>query len=76
MHFATLDLIPSQQFRGVNLPATFHITLFTAETAVSPRTVGTRETTLSSVSEQASRVVQIFLLLTSSLLQSPEERAS
>lgn len=62
MHFAKLDLIPSQQFRGVSLPATFHITLFIAETGVSPRTVGTRETTLLPVSKEASRVTVIFSL--------------
>lgn len=60
MHFAKLDLIPSQQFRGVSLPVTFHITLFIAETGVPPRTAGTRETALSPVSKEASRAIAIF----------------
>lgn len=60
MHFAKRDLIPSQQFRGVSLPVTFHTTLFIAETGVSPRTVGTTETTLSPVSKGASRVIVIL----------------
>ena len=60
MHFAKLDLIPSLQFRGVSLPVTFHITLFIAETGVSPRMVGTRETTLLPVSKEASRTIVIF----------------
>lgn len=60
MHFAKPDLIPSQQFRGVSLPVTFHITLFTAETGVSPRTVGIRETTLWPVSKEASRATVIL----------------
>lgn len=60
MHFAKLDLIPSQQFRGVSLPVTFHITLFIAETGVSPRMVGTGETTPSPVSQEASRAIAVF----------------
>lgn len=60
MHCAKLDLIPSQQFRGLSLPVTFHSTLFIAEAGVSPRTVGTKETTFSCISKDDSRVIAIF----------------
>lgn len=61
MHFAKVDLIPSQQFRAVSLPVTFHITLFIAQTGVSPRTVCTREKTFLLTSEEASRAIVILL---------------
>jgi len=76
MPFAKLDLIPSQQFRGVSLPVAFHITLFMAETGVSARTAGTGETALPPVSKEASTAIVIFssrLLLASCRVQRTDQ---
>lgn len=53
MHFANLDLIPSQQFRGVSLPVTLHSSLFIAETGVSPKDSMHQEKSFLPISEEA-----------------------
>lgn len=76
MHFAKLDLIPSKQFGGLNLPVTFHITVFIAGKSVSPRTAHMEKHFFAYFNNSLKLdYVLFFLLYNINLLQSPNNRS-